>query len=621
MNLIVKKLKLHNFGSYKDTELELDSKGFCLVSGQNNYKGDNALSNGSGKSFLWSGICYALTGETIQGLKTGLKNIEVADPDMFVELEFSFDNNDFVVKRGINPAKFITIVKDGIDVSGKTYTESVTKLNELLPELTKDLIASCMIIGQGMPNKFSSFKPAQRKEILEKLTKSDFMINDIKERIAIRQTVLNTQLREYEDSLLVNTTQLTDVQRNITSIKNQLASAIKPNFDKEISDTEELCKKLNNEIEAQKAIKQAKSTDYDKVNVSLLSLTTSKQETFTEELMAYNGKKSSIETEKAVTEANILALQKEIANLKSITDVCPTCGQKIPDVHKPDTKPKEDELAGLMTKRDELQTKINNLVAKHNDNITNINASYAADLEKVNNELLDLKRCITNAETIISKAQIDFNNENEKLNRLKYNKETWDSQYNILLTNKTNAENKEIELKKNIDIISKYKIDTESHLSGLGKIENVIKRDFRGYLLSGIIAELNKYGKYCSAIVFGTDQLNLAVEGNDLEITYRNKPIDNLSGGEKQRVDLILQIAIRKLLQKYCGFNSNILVLDEITDFLDKQSCRAIMSLVEQELNTVESVFIISHHAEELEIAIDSEIKVIKDETGISSLA
>ena len=65
-----KKVILHNFGSYGHAEVDLENKGICLVSGRNNYKKDNALSNGSGKSFLWSGICYALTGETISGLKS-----------------------------------------------------------------------------------------------------------------------------------------------------------------------------------------------------------------------------------------------------------------------------------------------------------------------------------------------------------------------------------------------------------------------------------------------------------------------------------------------------------------------------------------------------------------------
>jgi len=43
---------LHNFGSYGHAEVDLHDRGFCLVSGKNNYKKDNALSNGSGKSFL-----------------------------------------------------------------------------------------------------------------------------------------------------------------------------------------------------------------------------------------------------------------------------------------------------------------------------------------------------------------------------------------------------------------------------------------------------------------------------------------------------------------------------------------------------------------------------------------
>ena len=61
-------------------------------------------------------------------------------------------------------------------------------------------------------------------------------------------------------------------------------------------------------------------------------------------------------------------------------------------------------------------------------------------------------------------------------------------------------------------------------------------------------------------------------------------------------------------------------MLDEVTDFLDKKSCRAVMQLLENELRTVESVFIISHHSEELEIPVDSEIKVVKNELGISEL-
>jgi DNA repair exonuclease SbcCD ATPase subunit len=74
------------------------------------------------------------------------------------------------------------------------------------------------------------------------------------------------------------------------------------------------------------------------------------------------------------------------------------------------------------------------------------------------------------------------------------------------------------------------------------------------------------------------------------------------------------------MLITYLDLNANILVLDEITDFLDKKSCKAVMSLLESALQTVESVFIISHHDEALELPIDSQIKIIKNTSGISEL-
>ena len=86
------------------------------------------------------------------------------------------------------------------------------------------------------------------------------------------------------------------------------------------------------------------------------------------------------------------------------------------------------------------------------------------------------------------------------------------------------------------------------------------------------------------------------------------------------RVDLILQLTIRDLLCKYFNFSSNILVLDEITDFLDAKSCDAVMNFLSTALRDIESVFIVSHHADELNLPIDSEIKVVKNEEGISEI-
>ena len=44
------------------------------------------------------------------------------------------------------------------------------------------------------------------------------------------------------------------------------------------------------------------------------------------------------------------------------------------------------------------------------------------------------------------------------------------------------------------------------------------------------------------------------------------------------------------------------------------------MKLIEKELSTVESVFVVSHHAAELALSVDSELKIIKNEDGISEV-
>ena len=62
-------IKLHNFLSFGDAEITLKDAGFVLVSGVNNNSSDLARSNGSGKSSIWEGISWALTGETIRGCK------------------------------------------------------------------------------------------------------------------------------------------------------------------------------------------------------------------------------------------------------------------------------------------------------------------------------------------------------------------------------------------------------------------------------------------------------------------------------------------------------------------------------------------------------------------------
>jgi DNA repair exonuclease SbcCD ATPase subunit len=201
-----------------------------------------------------------------------------------------------------------------------------------------------------------------------------------------------------------------------------------------------------------------------------------------------------------------------------------------------------------------------------------------------------------------------------------YDRQNWDNFIKKQQDELSRLEAEVARLTNVIAITGLAKEDYDQRISIVKKMDQLTKRDFRGFLLMNIINYIDSKAKDYCAVVFGTRELVLEINGNALDITYCGKAFDGLSGGEKQRVDLILQLAIRDLLTSYLGLSANILVLDEITDFLDKKSCQAVMQLLEKELQTVESVFIISHHVEELEIPVDSEIKVVKNEHGISEL-
>ena len=194
---------------YPDAEIE--TIGFNTIIGENYMIQDNAKSNGSGKSSIFEALIWCLTGETIRGNKDVVNHNTEEGTE--VTLSFTCDGCKYVISRYKEHKKnknnlFINV--NGEDKSGKGIRDSEKILESYLPELTASLIGSVIVLGQGMPSRFTNNAPSSRKEVLEKLTNSDFMIEDIKRRIQIRKTNLNTNLREVEDETLQLNTKIND---------------------------------------------------------------------------------------------------------------------------------------------------------------------------------------------------------------------------------------------------------------------------------------------------------------------------------------------------------------------------------------------------------------------------
>ena len=378
MKLKFTKLIIDNFLSFGHAEVDLNDRGYTLIEGINNNPKDSAKSNGAGKSTIFSALCYALTGETIQGLSSNLNNI-FTNGNMSVQLDFFADDIFYSIirSRDTKNKADLKIFVNNEDKSGKGVRESQEILNTLLPELTSDLIGEVIVIGQGMPHKFSNNTPSGRKDLLEKLSHSDFMLEDIKERIANRDNILKLNSQEIAIKKTKLTTEKEIIENNIKLKVEELSKYNdKPDFSLKKND-------LNNNISIKEKLllELGKSIDektklFDKITDDLLTLTKEKNSFLENETNEFNNHNIDIKTKLAEAQAEKKALEKEISNLESVKDICPLCKQKLPHVHKQDTSKQREQLKTLIEEIEKLTEKNNNQENAYKLNITDIKNSF-----------------------------------------------------------------------------------------------------------------------------------------------------------------------------------------------------------------------------------------------------
>lgn len=627
MNIQFETVIIHHFLSFGDSEINLSNRGYCLVSGINHNPKDAAVSNGSGKSSIWSAICWALTGETIQGLSSNLANVYF-DDGCWVELHFKVDDKQYKIIRSKDDSKLGTDLKIYInneDKSGKGIRESEALLAQYLPDITSELIGSVIILGQGLPHKFSDNTPSGRKETLEKLSKSDFMIQDIKDRITKRSDILSQNLRKEEDDLLTNNTQANIYNSQLSKATADLVTLegsveTEENYNKVITENENLLKQYDidyNNFQTQYNDLNKQMVELHKSFASVVQLKDSRLEKVRQ---VHDANKTDSLDAKTKINSNIYTLEAEIRQLKSITDICPTCHQHIPNVIKPDTTEKEKQLTQYKVQLDVIINDMKLDDEDYNKAIANITQDYNVQSEDANKKIQNLTTQLNTLKKSIDECE---GSRHTLSNFIQSTKSTRDN----YLNNKKQLEDKIKELKGQVDTITSKigyinneKTDTEKHIEVVNKMMTSTKRDFRGFLLTNVIDFISSKAKeYCS-YVFDTDEIKFALDGNNIIIEFCGKAYENLSGGEKQKVDLILQFAIRDMMCTYLGFSSNILILDEITDNLDAVGCDRILNLISKKLTDIESIFIISHRSSDLAIPYDYELIVEKNSNGVSEV-
>lgn len=622
MKIEFNSIHIESFMSLGDITLDLRDGGYILLQGLNNNQQDSAKSNGSGKSSIWEALVWCLTGNTIRGCKE-VENIYL-DGGTLIELDFDIDNHNYLLLRAKNHKQYKTnlIFKvDGEDKSGKGIRDTEKILKDYLPELTPSLISSVIVLGQGLPARFTNNTPSGRKEVLEKLSKSDYMIEDLKNRISHRLSTVQSAIRDNEDKYLVKQIQLNSTKQLLEESSNLLKSI-------EDKDTyQSRINELNNklvELEESNSIRSKDINTYEEAltfTINVINQIYVEQEKEISEIKSLY-EQPLLELQYAIHECeiSIKSLREDISNTENIRDVCPTCGQKLPNVFIPDVSGKKQELENLKQSLEVLNSDFDNKLQEKNIKIESIKHNFETSLADNENKQKELKKDIellkseySRISTSINAIEKDILLNQNLLSSIEDKRKQYEDK---ILKCSSDIEN----ISSDLFLIENKLQELNQKLDVVRKFDTIVKRDFRGYLLSTVINYIDKKSKeYCS-IVFENTLIDFKLDGNNISISYSNKEYEMLSGGEKQKVDLIVQFAIRDMLCEYLDFNSSILVLDEIFDNLDEKGCNKVIELISSKLQDINSIYIISHHADELNIPADSYITIIKDKNGVSHI-
>ena len=622
MNLKFSRLHVSNFLSFGEAEVVLDRGGFTLVQGVNLNPKDGAQSNGSGKSALWEALSWVLTGETIRGVKN-IVNIH-SDEGAFVEVTFSVDGREFTILRSKDHKKYKTNLKlyvDGQDKSGKGLKDTQVLLQEYLPNITPQLLGSVIILGQGLPQRFTSNSPAGRKELLEKLSQSDFMMEDLRARVTARLSQVKASGDEVERTLISIKASKEEKRRQQDRYQQQLASL------PDIVSLQQACEEAESQsilatdrqaslLLRWKELQQQVSDTSERLNALKSERGTRERVLLSEHYQASQG----LHQERDGLRASVDSLRRQLRRLKDTPEVCPTCGQKLPNVQDLPLSATEAELKQMELALAEAEEKVQRF-------------DQEAETQR-RHALWELDRTISLEEEKLSELQAKGRTAFQAYQEHTMQMTQYTSKATQLRTQLDNHQQLQTSLSASLNLLAKeleelgaaelYNIEKktllEKQLGAVTRIHTLLIKDFRGVLLSNVVDYIDRRAKEYAVKIFGISDIAFAQEGNLLNVSYGGKVYETLSGGEKQRVDIIVQLSLRALLCQYADFSANILVLDELFDGLDSLGCERVLNAVSSELEDVESIYIITHHSD-IDLPIDHTITITKDAFGVSRLA
>ncbi len=526
--------------------------------------------NGSGKSTMLDALTFALFNKPFRKINKSQLINTTNEKDTLVEVEFSVNSRDYLVRRGIKPNIF------DIEVNGEALHRQADDrsnqkiLEENILKVNYKSFTQIVILGSSTFVPFMQLTGSNRREVIEDLL--DIRI------FSTMNALMRDKMRVQREGLKTLSLRKDNIQDKMVMQKNFMAE-LDAQRQTGIKASNKKIKEYTLEVDNLLESNETKTVDVSKLIKEQENVTGA-------------GKKlKKLNTLKGKLSNKVTTITKEHKFFSDNT-VCPTCTQSINEEFR------IDRINDAQSKAKELQ-------------------SGYQELEKAIKNEEEREHQFTQLSQEISKLNNDISQNNTKISGFQRQIRDLESEIQTItdqLQNRNTEHEKLAEFKANLK-------DTIDELSD--QREQLNHYDFAYSLLKDDGVKTKIIKKYIPVI---NQQVNRYLQLMDFYINFHldeefnetvKSPIHedfsyaSFSEGEKMRIDLALLFTWREVARIKNSVNTNLLIMDEVFDSsLDGFGTEEFLKIIKFVIKDA-NIFVISHKSD-LHDKFDNVIKFDK---------
>ena len=547
--IVFKKIKWKNFLSTGNqfTEVNFQEFNTNLIVG----------TNGAGKSTVLDALTFVLFNKPFRKINKPQLANSVNERDCLVEIEFSINSRDYIVRRGIKPSVFDILV-NGTELHKEADDRAMQRiLEENILKVNYKSFTQIVILGSSTFVPFMQLTTTYRREVIEDLL--DIRI------FSAMNNLLKDKVRTQKDQI-----KSLDLKKQTLKEKEQMQK--------------EFIEELENRGNANINTNQEKIAKLDaEVGIYMNENATTEEDIFKftkeqEEVIGAGEKLVKLNNLKGKISQKVSAITKEHKFFTENT-VCPTCTQNIEEEFR------LNRITDAQNKAKELQKGYQDL-----EETIKFEQERERQFTVLSKEITKLNHEISQNNTRISLNQRQIRDLEFEIQTITQN-----------LANRNTEHEKLEEFRENL-----HKTFEEL----VKKKEEIVYYDFAYSLLKDDGVKTKIIKKY---LPFINQQVNRYLQMMDFYINFHldeefnetvKSPIhedfsySSFSEGEKMRIDLALLFTWREVARVKNSVNTNLLIMDEVFDSsLDGFGTDEFLKIIRYVIKDA-NIFVISHKSE-----------------------